>query len=246
MRAEGATYAAIGRALGRLPSVVRPHLDQIAAEKIKQKNSTYYNLNSEKERERSRHWRNANPDKRQNATHRWRKANPDKVREQRRRSYYKNPKKAIERARLWNRANPEKIRDINRICGRRRYAWKRAARRRALLLLTKSAIADRFDLWANRCAFCGVNAKHPRNKGYKLLTHEHIMALTKGGIDEADNIAPACFTCNCSKHNRPVETWYRKQPFFTEARWRKICRHCPGAVIGQLPLAMPPSDTEAA
>jgi hypothetical protein len=112
--------------------------------------------------------------------------------------------------------------------------------------MTLAAKNARFALWRNRCAFCGVDAKHPRNAGHDRLTVEHILALTKNGLDEADNIAPACHSCNCSKSNAPVEEWYRRQPFFTEARWRKICRHCPGAVIGQLPLAMPPADTEAA
>jgi hypothetical protein len=67
---------------------------------------------------------------------------------------------------------------------------------------------------------------------------EHVLALTKGGLDEASNIIPSCNTCNCSKNNSPVGAWYNRQPFFAEARWRKIQRHCSAAVVGQLPLAM--------
>jgi hypothetical protein len=65
-----------------------------------------------------------------------------------------------------------------------------------------------------------------------------VLALTKGGLDEAVNIIPACTACNSSKNNSPVEAWYNRQPFFAATRWRKIQRHCPAAVVGQLPLAL--------
>jgi hypothetical protein len=128
---------------------------------------------------------------------------------------------------------------------RRRNAWKRAARLRALLPATPGQVKARFALWQNRCAFCGVDAKHFRNHGDKRLTEEHVLALKNQGIDESDNIIPACKSCNCSKQHTPIETWYRRQPFFTDARWRKICRHCPAAVAGQLPLAFGLADEEA-
>jgi hypothetical protein len=133
----------------------------------------------------------------------------------------------------WRENNRSKHREA---C-RRRNAMKRAGRLRALVHPTRSAIDARFAIWRNRCAFCGVDASHPRNAGHERLTEEHVLALSRHGIDCASNIAPACLTCNCSKHARPVEDWYRRQPFFTEARWRKIQRHCPAAVVGQLPLA---------
>jgi hypothetical protein len=52
------------------------------------------------------------------------------------------------------------------------------------------------------------------------------------------SIVPACKRCNASKHAKPAETWYRSQPFFSELRWRKICR-VPGwqrSSVGQLAL----------
>jgi hypothetical protein len=41
------------------------------------------------------------------------------------------------------------------------------------------------------------------------------------------------------KNSSDVETWYRKQVFFSELRWRKIREHCPFAVTGQISLALP-------
>jgi len=254
----------IGRALNRSHSSVRKRLSPSFAEmsreygrrwrqsnpdRMRELSRRHYESNRDKAIQRSRLWRLANPDKMREHRRRWRRLNPKNSREMSRRYYNANREKSIEAGRKWRQANqnlmrvfcrrwhaanPENVRERNR----RRNAWKRAARQRALVPVTRAQIDARFGLWSNRCAFCGVAADHQRNRGYERLTVEHVLALTKGGLDEAPNILPACSTCNSSKNNSPVETWYRCQPFFTEARWRKIQRHCPAAASGQLPLAM--------
>lgn len=53
-----------------------------------------------------------------------------------------------------------------------------------------------------------------------------------------DNIVPACLSCNYSKHTSEMESWYRRQPFFSElrlARIRLVVRRPEGA---QLALAL--------
>jgi len=212
---------------------VRANRERVTAYKKR-----YYIAN----RDKIKDCQEANKDK-INAARRARvRANPEKKRAQDKAYYQANKAKILHNVRNWRNANRKKRREISR-----RYdSLRRAAGRRALCPLKIETINRRFRLFQDCCAFCGVNANHRRNAGHARLSIEHVLALTKNGLDEADNIAPACHSCNCSKNNAPVEEWYRRQPFFTEARWRKICRHCPGAVIGQLPLAMPPSDTEAA
>jgi 5-methylcytosine-specific restriction endonuclease McrA len=180
----------------------------------------------QRDRTWSRQHYKANPEKKKKCNRKWLNANF---------GYYRAHSVAYsEHHRRWRKANPEKIREA----ARRHNARKRAARRAALHPVTRAQIDARFALWRNRCAFCGVDANHQRNHGRERLTVEHVLALTKGGLDEAANIIPACTACNSSKNNSPVETWYRCQPFFTEARWRKVQRHCPAAASGQLPLAM--------
>jgi len=41
-----------------------------------------------------------------------------------------------------------------------------------------------------------------------------------------------------SKFDHEVESWYRSQPFFSELRWRKICRvlNWDRSAVGQLAL----------
>jgi hypothetical protein len=224
-----------------------------------------YELNREKILERNRQWRAANLGKVEEKDRRYYLANREKLKAKSRhwrrnnyKKYYKvNREIILEKARQWREANIEKVRETGRRYyqaniekrieeSRRRKAFKRTMRAKALSPLTIAGKDARFALWRNHCAFCGVDPKHPRNHGYKRLTVDHLLALVSHGLDESTNIVPACSTCNSSKNAKPVEAWYRRQPFFTEARWCKICRHCPGAVIGQLPLALPPADAEAA
>jgi hypothetical protein len=197
-------------------------------------------LNPSKAREDNRKWRAANKEKALGCQRRWYLANrekllaaararyaecPDKARVQAREWYARNIHRARASSLAWQRINPERARERNR----RRRARARAGHQTALQPLTFAQRHQRFGLWSNRCAYCGSAGR---------MTVDHVLALTKGGLDEADNVAPACGRCNCSKHNSLVEGWYRRQPFFTEARWRKIQRHCPTAT-GQatIPLA---------
>ena len=219
------------------------------SERVRDNQRRYYEANADKLREASRNWHKANRDKSRENCRRWyelnankaqedartyRATNADKVQISKRAYYESNRNKVKEYISRWRKSNLNKIKEYSR----RRNAWKRAARQRALHPVTHQQIEARFAIWRNRCAFCGVDATHKRNHGRERLTVEHVLALTKGGLDEASNIIPACTACNSSKHNSPIEDWYRKQPFFTAARWAKIQKHCPAAVVGQLPLAL--------
>jgi hypothetical protein len=218
-------------------------------EKNREKSRRYYWANWKKSREANRRWREANLD-RKRAKYRLRyQANPEKMREKTRRWAKANPEKRREAARAWAAANPEKRRELNRrfretnrekVRSRQRrcYALRRASRRRSLAPVTCTAINARFELWRGQCAYCGVDAAHSRNAGHKRLTEDHALALVNGGLDEASNILPACLKCNSGKRSTLIEEWYRRQPFFTESRWRKIRQHCPDAVIGQPSLAL--------
>ena len=74
----------------------------------------------------------------------------------------------------------------------------------------------------NRCAYCGKTT---------ALIPEHIIpqsVLAKESPQDVDiigNLTCSCGTCNASKGKSDMEIWYRKQPFFSESRLRKIKRH---------------------
>ncbi len=50
------------------------------------------------------------------------------------------------------------------------------------------------------CFYCGAKAKHA----------DHIDAKVNGGGCKAENLIPACASCNCSKNSRPIDEQTRK------------------------------------
>jgi 5-methylcytosine-specific restriction endonuclease McrA len=164
----------------------------------------------------------ANIEKRRQQYKKWLQKNPNW-----RKNYdLANKERIKKRCRIWYQLNRAKAIDK----ARRYDARKRASRKAALTPACFADVGGRFAVFNNCCAYCGSKDR---------LEVDHVVALSRGGLDEPSNIIPACRSCNGSKNARPIESWYRRQPFFTEARWRKIQRHCPAAVAGQLPLALP-------
>jgi 5-methylcytosine-specific restriction endonuclease McrA len=138
---------------------------------------------------------------------RWAKANPEKMNARAARYYAANPELFRERSSAWKRANPVKANAQNQ----QRNARKRNATS-PLCKVTAAAIAERFAL-TDGCAYCGADEK---------LTLDHVVALNDGGLHVPSNLVGACSTCNSSKQDKPVEAWFRAQPFFSEQRWQRI------------------------
>ena len=99
----------------------------------------------------------------------------------------------------------------------RSYIRRRKARRATPFPLSSKQKDDRIALFDNQCAYCGDNKK---------ITVDHVVPLSKSGLDAANNIVPACTCCNSSKCAKPVEEWYKAQDFFDETRWLKIQKYC--------------------
>ena len=258
----GVSLREIGRVIGRSHVIVRRHLSRIAfdsdkksnqryvlanrqkilararayrranADKIREKNLRYRLANADKVRERKRRWRTANIERLKDYISRWRANNPNRNRDLARRWREQNPERFRDATRKWVKANRERVSEY----GRRRRALKRCHHRCALNPLDVIQVSQRFAIWDNQCAYCGVLANDARNNGLSRLTVDHVLALKHGGLDESFNAVPACHSCNSSKQESPVEYWYRQQQWFTEARWAKIRRHCPSASVGQLAL----------
>lgn len=152
-----------------------------------------------------------------------------------------------EQQRYWDE-NPEAKKDHNRQWDRHIYSFRykcdplfrlhecqrnsqKKARNRGnhTVKISKGDLGARYAEFDNRCAFCNSPDR---------LTIEHVVARSKGGPHAMGNILPTCYRCNMSKRDHDVETWYRSQQFFNEARWRKICRVLgwQRSSIGQLAL----------
>ena len=112
-----------------------------------------------------------------------------------------------ERNKRTYRRNPEGYLARNH----RRRARKLAATS-PFAVVTAAIEAERKAL-TDGCAFCGAQKK---------LELEHVVALNDGGMHVPSNLVGACISCNRSKSDKPVETWFRAQPFFSEQRWQRI------------------------
>jgi hypothetical protein len=180
--------------------------------------------------EYSKAYREANKEQRDAQIKAWQAANRERVLANNMKWRQANRERHLELIKSWRSANPDRFNDVTR---RRRQRLKIG---KDFVQVTHEQRQQRFAIWQDCCAYCGVPASNSRNIGRRQLSVDHVLAIKHGGLDEPTNIVPACQTCNCSKNAKPVETWHRSQPFFTEARWRKIQRHCPSAVIGQLSI----------
>ena len=79
--------------------------------------------------------------------------------------------------------------------------------------LTKSEWEEIKTSFNFTCAYCGAQVK---------LERDHIIPLTKGGAFSKGNIVPACKSCNSSKGNRDLLSWYRTRKFYSKEREEKV------------------------
>ena len=127
-------------------------------------------------------WRAANPEQHRANLVAWRKANPEK-------------KKAIDAVYRANNREEIKARrathpEASRIAGTR-YAARKKGLPATLTVEQWGAIQAAYKY---RCAYCGKKESKKRP-----LTQDHVIPLSKDGGTTADNIVPACTSCNSKK-----------------------------------------------
>jgi 5-methylcytosine-specific restriction endonuclease McrA len=110
----------------------------------------------------------------------------------------RNPEKVRIAMAAWVAANPDKVRENSR----------KASIRRKLRLLALDSPGVTRDQWRAicethgfRCVYCGVEDK---------LTVDHVIPISRGGLDSPENVVPACRSCNCSKGAKLLSEWQRK------------------------------------
>lgn len=127
--------------------------------------------------------------------------------------------------RLQYQINPE----LRLYTRERRHRRKAKERGQTPLQVPVAALRQRFNEFSNCCAYCGQDGD---------MQMEHVEPIDKGGLHDIGNIVPACLPCNYSKRTSEMESWYRRQPFFSELRLqaiRRVTRQPEGA---QLALAL--------
>jgi len=176
-------------------------------EHIEATNKKYAESHRDRHKETNKQWYIRNKPKKDAYVKRWARENKEQRnktikawREQNKDAYVKILKRYRER-------NPDK----NAIWAERR----RAKMKNLPATLTDEQWESVKSLFEYKCAYCGVKTK---------LTQEHIIPVSVGGGYTADNIIPACKSCNSKKRAQPFSEWYPEQEFYNKNREELILR----------------------
>lgn len=149
----------------------------------------YYAANTQKHLDKNAKWRQENPEANKDAVRRWERLNPDRVAAKTKRYRERHPEQF------------QKWQDGRRDSGRRRIAnWVRRSAIRSQSItghpLTPEALWNRFEVYGWRCRYCKVALTAKTCEG------DHRIPISRGGLNCASNIVPACRKCNVSKLNK--------------------------------------------
>lgn len=106
-----------------------------------------------------------------------------------------HPEECRRNVEKWCAANPQRARE-NANAGKSR---RRARERSVQSTLTATQFKVICVAQGGKCACCGKRRK---------LTIDHVVAISKGGSNTADNVQALCLPCNQTKHTK--DTDYRK------------------------------------
>jgi len=107
------------------------------------------------------------------------------------RKYRENNKELYREAyQKWAKNNPARVLE----CAVRSEQKRRARKRGVINTLTPAEWNEIQQRFHHRCAYCGERKK---------LTIDHVTPLNDFGGHTANNIVPACKSCNCKKYTGP-------------------------------------------
>lgn len=182
---------------------------ELNKDRIKQYNEWFNENNKEKRKECNKKYYDKNKEMLNEYSKQWKKDNKNYEKQ-----YYEdNKEKLREYRRNWFSINKERYKGQRRISKQKR----RAKLKNLPATLTIEQWKQTKENFNNQCAYCG--------KQLKNLTQDHFIPLSKDGPYTADNIIPACRSCNTSKNNKDFFEWYPKKEFYNEEREQKILEH---------------------
>lgn len=147
-------------------------------------------------------WWKANPERAKKINAKWYRDNPERKKEQGARWYKENLERKNKTSVAWAKAHPELVRAVSakwhrdhpelcRIRASKRRALKKAYQGQHYTVVD---VAVLFEQQEGLCAYC-----HEPLASYHV---DHIVPLSRGGGNGADNICLACPACNMSKSDK--------------------------------------------
>jgi 5-methylcytosine-specific restriction endonuclease McrA len=157
-------------------------------DEVNAKRRAAYALDGEAQRVSQREYAAQHRERERVRSREWRRNNPARVRHVNVSYYERNRDAVLEQKRDYARRKPEIIRANNR----NRKARLRGAGGRITIREWREIVG----YFGGHCAYCG---RMP-----EMLTMDHVIPIAKGGRHVADNIVPACMSCNGRKSDRDL------------------------------------------
>ncbi len=138
----------------------------------------------------------------------YRQENRDKYRVWNKTYYVTHQEKELVRGATYRKMNAKKIQARSAAYRRtpkakeiacRNSRTRRARERNCEISLTAEEWGQIIVSYNGRCAYCGMKLRVGGPRTGNKLTQDHIRPLSKGGVHSADNVVPACWTCNSEK-----------------------------------------------
>lgn len=107
----------------------------------------------------------------------------------------KNPERVAWHWARWHAANPETPEQAQARWNKRR-ARLMDGRSKGVTPREWTSIVEHF---GGACAYC--------LRSDKKLTRDHVIPLNAGGLDDPENVVPACLSCNSSKRDFSLPMW---------------------------------------
>jgi len=77
---------------------------------------------------------------------------------------------------------------------------------------TRAEFNELVATWGWRCYFCGIPVRECMKPAPDQLTEEHLIPLSRGGVDFIENVVPACLRCNQLKGILTAEEFQIARP----------------------------------
>lgn len=169
---------------------------QLQGEIYRKKCRDYRWKNHARIRENEKRYKNSHREEVRAAGREYWRLRPEKHRENSRRWRIHNREAAIQRTIRWQKKNPDKVNQYKHVSQQRRLAKKHSL---PSTLSTKDWICCK-SYFKNCCVYCGIKTK---------LTADHYVPLASPAClgTVANNILPACISCNSSKHRKNPVYW---------------------------------------
>jgi 5-methylcytosine-specific restriction endonuclease McrA len=185
------------RNLGTLERAAKPQTEEQKVS-ARARAKAWSEANKERCAANAKSWAQANPEKTVAATRKWQLKNPEKTRASYKKWALANPDKVREATKKWREENADAFREMQRRWRTENQGYWR--KRHGTVGYTSTFTLEDWDeileWFGHRCAYC--------YRDDQKLTMDHVQPISKGGNHVAENIVPACKSCNSKKKDRPV------------------------------------------